>query len=85
MRGYVGHGSVVSAWRLIVPYVPFLVHRRAGTRRAMRELATIGNLGARAGGEAVSDTEVSAAARQEAQVRAMRANLNLGGALAKGQ
>ena len=68
LRECVGHDGVVGVRRLIVS---FLVHHKAGTRRVLRELAAIGDLGAGAGDEAVSDTTVAAAARRAAKVRAM--------------
>ena len=60
LRGYVAHDGMAGVRRLIVS---FLVHPKAGTRRVLRELAAIGDLGAGAGGEAVFDTAVAAAAR----------------------
>jgi len=41
LRGFVGHGGVVGARRLIVPS---LVHPKAGTHRVLRELAAMGDL-----------------------------------------
>ena len=78
LRRYVGHGGVAGVRRLIVP---LLVHPKAGTRRVLRELAAIGDLGSGAGGEAVSGTSVAAAARRVAKVRAIwaEAELDLGG------
>ena len=45
-RGILGHDGVVGIRRLIVS---FLVHPKAGTRRALCELAAMGDLGAAAG------------------------------------
>jgi hypothetical protein len=66
-RGLVGHDGVVGLRRLIVS---FLVHPKAGTRRALWELAAMGDLGASAGVEAVPVEAVVAAARSAAVVRA---------------
>ena len=66
-RGLVGHDGVVGLRRLIVS---FLVHPKAGTRRALWELAAMGDLGASAGVEAVSVEAAVAAARSAAVVRA---------------
>ena len=49
----------------------FLAHPKAGTRRVLRELSAIGNLGTGAGSAAVFDTAVAAKARRAAKVRAM--------------
>ena len=61
LRKYVGHDSVTGFRRLIVS---FLVHPEVGTRRVLRELTAIGDLGAGSRGEAVFDTAVAAAARR---------------------
>jgi len=66
-RGRVGHDGVVGLRRLIVS---FLVHPKAGTRRALWELAAMGDLGASAGVEAVPVEAAVAAARRAAVVRA---------------
>ena len=66
-RGIVGHDGVIGIQRLTVS---FLVHPKAGTRRALWELAAMGDLGAAAGVEAVSVEAVVAAARRAAVVRA---------------
>ena len=60
-------------------FVSLLVHPKAGTRRVLRELAAMGDLGSGADGEAVSDTAVVAATRRAAELRAMWAKLYLGG------
>ena len=58
---------MVGIRRLIVS---FLVHPKAGTRRALWELAAMGDLGAAAGVEAVPVEAAEAAARRAAVVRA---------------
>ena len=78
-RGRVGHDGVVGIQRLIVS---FLVHPKAGTRRALWELAAMGDLGAAAGVEAVPVEAAVAAARRAAVVRARWAKVQEPGAKA---